>query len=187
MPKDSQNFEFDGSLGTFTLDDADPDDEDNVAKSQSFDLNSTNQPVVITQKALDQWALVNVVCHPSSNIERNNAARTLTITSNTAVNQYCVFINVRNDQLELASTQILIDQFSKEVSQSPDAHLVETPIPTAVPTAALLEPIVNQGAMMQWSYQQGSVFVPGAIKSNMVFNPSFQLYLPIVARQINSQ
>lgn len=179
IPNDPQNFEFVGSLGSFTLDDAIPDDLDSITKGKTFDWKNSNVPIVITQKTLISWTLYSVVCYPPGNTSLQAAAQNSTLTLDAGIlatneNLYCVFINVRNDYLGSPASQATANALIRSVS----VGLQGTPVPTAVPTVEALEPIINEGATIHWEYQA----TPDALLSNSTLNPSIQMYLPIIAR-----
>jgi hypothetical protein len=92
-PESVRNFRFEGDLGRFRLDDANPDDGDSFGNSKRFEV----EPGVYTVKQFVpyRWSLGSIVCAGGANsVDLDNAA--VAITAGAGENITCTFTNLRN-------------------------------------------------------------------------------------------
>jgi hypothetical protein len=92
-PESVRNFRFEGDLGRFRLDDANPDDGDSFGSNKSFEI----EPGVYTVKQLVpyRWSLDSIVCTGAAGSVNLDSA-SVTITVGAGENITCTFTNLRN-------------------------------------------------------------------------------------------
>lgn len=92
-PNSVRNFRFDGDLGRFRLDDADPDDGDPIGNSKSFEVAAG--VYAVKQLVPYRWSLDSIVCTGGDNrVDLDNA--TVTINAGAGDDITCTFTNLRN-------------------------------------------------------------------------------------------
>ncbi|MEZ4733352.1 MAG: M60 family metallopeptidase [Caldilineaceae bacterium] len=93
QPESIQNFRFTGDLGSFRLDDPNPDDGDNVRNSHT--VTKAAGVYAINQIVPSGWVLAAVVCDPAVQAQVDLAAARLTLTVAAGDNITCTFVTER--------------------------------------------------------------------------------------------
>ena len=92
-PQSVRNFRFEGDLGKFRLDDANPDDGDAIGSSQSFEVEPGT--FVVKQLVPYRWTLQGIVCeNGSTSVDLGNGSVAITVAAGDSVT--CTFTNARN-------------------------------------------------------------------------------------------
>lgn len=91
QPDSRQNFRFKGDLGSFRLDDANPDDGDQVRAARSFDVRPGRYK--IEEDLPKDWLLANIVCTGPASVNVRKAQVTINIAAGQEIT--CSFINQR--------------------------------------------------------------------------------------------
>jgi len=94
QPDDPQNFSFSGDLGSFTLDDANPDDSDGVANSVTFS-NLDPGSFDVSEAVPAGWVLGNIICDGDTDggSSVNLAAGTVSIDLDAKESIACTFVD----------------------------------------------------------------------------------------------
>jgi hypothetical protein len=93
QPDSIQNFRFNGGLGTFRLDDANPDDGDAYSNRKVFTVQPNTYTV--NQQLPSTWFLTGIACTPSAGATVNLAARQVTLAVSAGAEVTCTFTNGR--------------------------------------------------------------------------------------------
>lgn len=92
-PDSIQNFTFYGPFGRFLLDDALPDDNDGVARSISYSVNSGIYNV--SEASQSSWSLSAIICSNPAKASVNLSQRSVSITVVAGDVITCTFVNKR--------------------------------------------------------------------------------------------
>lgn len=97
QPDNSSNVSFSGGLGSFKLDDANPNDGDAYLNTKAFTVAPGTYNV--TQTALSGWLVTNIVCTPASKAVVTLSSKTVAITAALGDTITCTFVNQQSATL----------------------------------------------------------------------------------------
>jgi hypothetical protein len=103
QPDSVQNFRFSGGLGSFSLDNANPDDNDGVAKLRTF--SKAPNTYVISQTVPNGWVLAGIACTPAAKAQVDLAAKRVTVTAAAGDNITCTFTDQRTARVNVRKFQ----------------------------------------------------------------------------------
>ena len=97
VPASKQNFRFQGTLGAFRLDDADPNDKDAYQQSRTFTVSPGTHRV--QELVPQQFYLTQISCTPTATAVITLATGTANITVQGGDTVSCTFINQRQAKI----------------------------------------------------------------------------------------
>jgi alpha-L-arabinofuranosidase len=118
QPESKQDFRFSGGLGSFRLDDANPNDGDAYSQSRAFTVAPGAYSV--TESIPSTWRLTAILCTPSANgvVDLARARVTLNVAGGDDVN--CTFVNLRDAAIQ---TRVYHDLNVNGARNSGEAYL----------------------------------------------------------------
>jgi len=93
QPDSIQNFNFTGGLGKFTLDNANPTDNDVYSSSKTFTVAPGTY--IVNVQIPSTWHLTAINCNPAANAAVDLTGRKATLTVTAGTNIICTFVEQR--------------------------------------------------------------------------------------------